>query len=120
MTSDKEIKDNLKSEQTFFSQRLNLFFIAESMLIIAFVTTINADGSYIFKFLLSIVGFSITACFFYPFIDNAIELKKLAKEVEKQTGYHSFSTIANFFFGIIFPITFLIVWIIIMFYVVLS
>lgn len=90
------------------------------MLIIAFVTTINADGSYNFKFLLSIVGFFTTLCFFYPFIDNARDLRKLAKEVKEQTGYRSFSTGANFFFGIIFPVSFLAVWIIIIFYIVLS
>ncbi len=120
MASDKEMKDNLKTEQMFFSQRLNLFFIAESMLIIAFVTTINISLDYNFKFLLAILGFITTIIFFYPFIDNANELRKLAKKVKEQMGYYSFSTTSNFFFGIAFPIIFLIVWILIMLFVVLS
>jgi len=110
MTSDKELKDRLHTEQVFFSQRLNMFFVAESMLIIAFITILSNEVGYNIDFLFAIVGTVVTFIFFFVFWDNSKELKNLAVKVKNQTNYVGISPSINYFFGIVLPSLFIIIW----------
>ena len=111
MTSDKELKDRLHTEQVFFSQRLNMFFVAESMLIISFITTLNIELEHNIEFLLAIIGGIVTCMFQFVFWDNSKEIKKLAIKVKEQTDYVGISPSINYFFGIMLPAVFIVVWI---------
>lgn len=109
MKSDNKSEERLNNENNYILQHLNMFFIAESMLILAYITSLNVESAVFIRALLNMAGMGVTAIFLVHFIFNSKNLRELEKKVKKE--YKSFSTSFNIFMGSFIPLIFFLVWI---------
>ena len=138
MFSEKEkywklILDFTYHEDKLFTSRVNLFFVAESILILSFSTLLTNEKTRIISVILTLVGTYITVVYLLFFkrqlkmmdrlknagldekLDLCPEYRKMRNEIYKMY-YPSEYPHIHFYLGIIIPITFLLTWLGLMMY----
>jgi hypothetical protein len=111
-TQLEEVEIALNKEQEHFYQRLNMFLLSESMLILAYVTSLNATNSEKVIWLLTIIGMILTGVFVFIFdrsLDYMATLIEQGKKVYSKFKYPSYPT--NTLLGRVVTIIFFAVWI---------
>jgi len=136
MLSEKEkygklILDFTYHEDRLFTSRVNLFLVAESILILSFATLLINEKTRTVSFILSLVGVYITGVYLLFFkrqlkmmdnlknaglneeLDLCPEYRKMRNEVYKMYYPSDYAHI-HFYLGLIIPITFLLTWLALM------
>ena len=114
--------NKIHQEDNLFTSRINLFLVAESMLLISYVTSLNfSKDNDLIGLLLIILAIALTLVFWNILNKNVDYIKQLRTNLED--AYPSYKeerdkkpiTYANDLLGFVLPFVFLIVWIILIF-----
>lgn len=109
----------LYQENTLFTNRLSVFFIAESMLFIAFFSAINLFGNTavsnidLYCLLLSTSGLAITVTFTLIFFSHIKYINNLKSKLDE--FHEEYPEDYNAFIGKSIPLFFIFVWLIMAF-----
>lgn len=106
--------NRLFQENTLFSNRLSLFFVAESMLFISFVTSFNAvTAASFFRNVICVLGFAISFAFAALFFNHIKYIDKLKKSLDEHK--EDYPKDYNDIIGKSIPIVIAFVWIMFLF-----
>lgn len=116
MNSDRRL-NRLHQEQSLFSTRLNMFFVAESMLILAYISALNIESAAYLNWVFGVIGLVVTIIFLFVFYDQAKYIVGFIEKIEEfDTDYKNPSKQTNIILGLFLPLIFCVVWFIFLFY----
>jgi Ca2+/Na+ antiporter len=116
----------LHQEDNLFTSRINLFLVAESMMLISYITSLNLGilNKWI-SIMLSCLAILISCVFLLILYNHSIHIRQLRVSLEdmypeyKEERDKKPIVYANVFLGIILPLIFCIVWIAFLIYSIL-
>jgi hypothetical protein len=118
----KLLSDQLHLDDKYFTSRVNLFFLAESLLLITYVTSLTIEASNkIISFIIGFFGIFITYLYMIVLWRHTINIHNIKDELENlYPNYKKMKRCimipggANMIFGRVLPGTFFIFWIILL------
>jgi len=103
--------NRLYQEENLFSSRMNLFVIAESMLLISYITSLTLqDAHHWIAYATSLLGIIVSLSFLIVFFDQSRHIKDFRKDLKDSSSFDNKGGYISGYLGLLLPIIFLAVW----------
>ena len=112
----------LNQEKSQFIQLMTMYFSAQTMLLLAYVTVLNISSASYLNYIFSLIGLILTLIFCIIFYDKYKHIITLSKEINiyypQLKGKHTYGD--YLFIGLILPVLFFIFWGVLIIYSIFS